>query len=653
MRAPAWLGLLALLTTASAVGSPRSRVRGARVQSDEFATSDPHRERPLIRLFGPLEIAVGERTLGPADLGGVRPKQVLEILLAARGHRVPTDRIAELLWGGERPRDVAGSIQTFISVLRRHLVTDRDRGRELVVTEQEAYRFATDLADLDLDLFDQLLERAAREPTRQARRSLEQALALVEGDVLEDEPYALWAQDVRGSYQGRILGAHLEAADAALAERDLAAALVHSESGAALDRFSERAHRTAMLALYARGRQHEALARYRTLRSLLAEELGLEPTAETRALEAAILRQEEVDSLLPRQITRAGEPASDGPVRLLGRRHELELLEQAIEQALDGSFGLVQIEGDAGLGKTRLLDEVAELCGSARVGRAQCSSLEQHLPYVPLAAALRDAGIELDGAAPALGRILPELALARPAREDTEVETLEALVRVLAEQEPVVLLLDDLHRADHATIAALDYLQHRLAGVAGAIVTTFRTVHAPADHPVRQLRPSTEIRLCPLTAEELEPLGIPRLHEATGGNPRFVTDTIASGNRLELSASLTETLLSQLRAEGRRAYRILLAASLLTPPFAPEPLAATLELDVGQLIEQLERLCERRILRVDGYGFRFRYDLVRAVLFYSLSPARRRILRDQLAETEPDRRFAPIPALGSDEKGYA
>src|SRR6266705_3421344 len=130
-----------------------------------------HRQRqrhPVIRLFGALEIEDGERLLGPSDLGGSRPKQVLEILLAARGHHVPTERIAELLWGDKRPDDVAGSIQTFVSVLRRHLVAEKDEARQLVITEAEAYRVATDRIDLDLDRFDKLLERSSREPTAEA-----------------------------------------------------------------------------------------------------------------------------------------------------------------------------------------------------------------------------------------------------------------------------------------------------------------------------------------------------------------------------------------------------------------------------------------------------------------------------------------------------
>jgi len=246
----------------------------------------------VIRLFGSLAIEDGARTLGPRDLGGARPKQVLEILLAARGHRVATDRLAELVWPEQRPQNTVGSLQTFVSALRRHLTQDRERARELVVTEAEAYRFATDLVDFDLDRFDGLVERSAGEPTRMARHSLEQALALVRGELLEDEPYAVWAQDLRGTYQGRVLGARLDAADAALAELDYADAMTHAGAAAALDRFSERAQRTSMLALYALGRQHEALQVYRRFRALIDGELGLEPAAQTRALHSAILRQE-------------------------------------------------------------------------------------------------------------------------------------------------------------------------------------------------------------------------------------------------------------------------------------------------------------------------------------------------------------------------
>ena len=130
--------------------------------------------------------------------------------------------------------------------------------------------------------------------------------------MLEDEPYALWAQDLRGSYQGRVLGARLDAADAALAELDFAAALAHAEAAAALDRFSERAQRLAdarpVRARPARTRPSAATA---ASAIVLDEELGLEPSARDARARGAVIRQEDVRSLLPRPIgaTRVDTPA--------------------------------------------------------------------------------------------------------------------------------------------------------------------------------------------------------------------------------------------------------------------------------------------------------------------------------------------------------
>jgi DNA-binding SARP family transcriptional activator len=592
-----------------------------------------HSERPMIRLFGPLAIETSERTLGPAELGGVRPKQVLEILLTARGHRVPIDRLAELVWGDERPQNVPGSLQTFVSTLRRHLSPDREHARELVVTESEAYRFATERVSLDLDRFDELLERSAHEPTHQARLSLEQALGFVRGEVLEDEPYATWALDVRGSYQGRVLGARLDVADAALAELDFAPALAHAEAAAALDGFSERAYRTGMLALYALGRPHEALSRYRDFRIRLDEELGLEPGGETRALESAILRQENAHSLLPRPTgrSRAEIGGSGSTVRLLGREAELDVLADGVQRGLDDVV-LLHVEGEAGLGKSRLLDELTRRLDGARIGRASCSRLEQHLPHVPIAAALRQAfdGAELDvRRAPALGQLLPELAPNMPSRRFDEVEVLETLVSVVAEHGPIVLVLDDLQWADPSTLAALAYLRRRGAGLGLAIVTA--ALPGPTnENPLSGLAPDTIIRLEPLTPAEVTPLGIADLHETTGGHPGVIADVVSNGQPASPSRTLAEALLNQCRAEGPHAFRILAAASILDQPFDPEPLADVLGTDPTELTEELERLCERRILRIDGFRFRFRYDLVRRVLRETVSPARQRLMRQRL-----------------------
>lgn len=588
---------------------------------------------PAIRLFGPIAVVSGERSLGPGDFGGARPKQVLEILLAARGRAVPVDGMAEMLWGERLPGNFLASIQTFVSALRRHLGVDATFARELVVTERGAYRFATERATIDLDRFDDLLERAGRGTTETARRYLVEALSLATGEVLEDEPYAAWAQELRGTYRGRVIGANLEAADAALAVHDYRAALGYAQAAARLDPFSETAHRTGMLALYAMGRGHEALEGYRRLRSLLVGELGLEPTVETRALEAAILRQEDVLPLLPRpareiQLRTSGQPW----LLFLGRRPELSALDRLLNRSLAGEFALVLLEGEAGLGKTRLLDEFASTLDGVRLGRVRCSALERHLARVPLAGALRAAlePLELDPSEfPALRAVLPELGLREPSIEFGEVDVLEAIAEVIRRHAPLILILDDLHLADAGTLAALEYLGRRLATYPVMILGTVRGEDTPSDHPVRRLAVTESIRLEPLTQDELAPLGIADVHDRTGGHPALVSDLIANGSRPDLRGSLGELLIARCRAEGADAYRVLLTAATLPQPFAPLVLAGLLETDPAELIEALEQLCDRRILRVDGLLFRFRYAIVRDVLAASLSPARRRLLHER------------------------
>jgi hypothetical protein len=121
---------------------------------------------------------------------------------------------------------------------------------------------------------------------------------------------------------------------------------------------------------------------------------------------------------------------------------------------------------------------------------------------------------------------------------------------------------------------------------------------------------------------------------------------IASGSGPDLRSSLCELFIARCRAEGTVAFRILLTAATLPEPFEPEVLAALLETDPIELIERLEQLCDRRILRVEGLRFRFRYAIVRDVLAAAVSPARDRLLRNR-AEIFRKRR-AVVRAAGRD-----
>src|SRR3984957_9370070 len=92
-----------------------------------------------VRLFGPIEVAAGGRRLGPRDLGGPKAKQVLQLLLVARGHSVTKDRLADQLWGEALPKRAFAALENHVSVLRRHL-DGVGRGRDLVVADRGGYR---------------------------------------------------------------------------------------------------------------------------------------------------------------------------------------------------------------------------------------------------------------------------------------------------------------------------------------------------------------------------------------------------------------------------------------------------------------------------------------------------------------------------------
>jgi hypothetical protein len=109
-----------------------------------------------------------------------------------------------------------------------------------------------------------------------------------------------------------------------------------------------------------------------------------------------------------------------------------------------------------------------------------------------------------------------------------------------------------------------------------------------------------------------------------------VTAAVRQGSAGNLEQTLAETVLTRCRAEGPLAYRLLVSASVLGEAFEPEVLARMTLVDPIRVTEELERLCDRRLLAVDGFRFRFRFRICREVLLYSVSPARRRVLRERV-----------------------
>lgn len=251
------------------------------------------RERPAVaaRLLGQLELDVAGRVFGPRDMGGTKQKQLMELLLLERGRLVPKDRIADRLWGQDPPRSVSATIETYVSGLRRRLdEVVPGLGRRLIATEPRAYRLAADGVALDLDRFESLVRRASEAGAAARRQLLEQALDLADGELLADEPYADWLTAARAHYRALLFQSLVDLAECCLDLDDHRPAIRAAERARMLEPASERVCRVQMLAHYALGAPDEALRVFEQCRRSLADELGVDPAAETAALHVAILR---------------------------------------------------------------------------------------------------------------------------------------------------------------------------------------------------------------------------------------------------------------------------------------------------------------------------------------------------------------------------
>src|SRR3954451_13589960 len=592
-----------------------------------------------IELFGGIQVTEGERRLGTRDFGGLKPKKMLEVLLAARGRPVSKGQLGEWLWEDKLPKNLAATLETYVSVVRRAIAPDGTRGRELVVTGRESYRFDVERIDLDLDRFDSLLGLAGKAETLQGRRGfLERALALAVGDVFADEPYAVWADALRDDYRALVIDARLDVARIALEQRDAKAALDHAEGALLEDRFSEPAYNAAMVALYALGRQKDALDLFQRCRGLLDDELGIEPMAETKALYTSILRQETVESLLPSaepSTFTVSQPDEETAVPFLGRTKELAMLERVVERGFAGTCAIGLVAAEAGMGKSRLLDEVVARVGEARIGRARCSALESNLPYVPLAFALRDAlgDDDLDvESMPALAEILPELRLGTPGAAFSDLSGLEALVELIRMHAPLVLVLDDLQWADPSTMTAISYIQRRCVDAPVIILGGFRPDGVGPDHPIRRLD-AVGVRLEALTAKDLAAAHIPGLFETTGGHPELVAAALHEGTVEEISPSVKERIIARCRLGGSESYKNLVCAAILPQPFSASSVARMVLMDGDAVATELERLCERGLLEIRSDGeYAFTSSAVHECLCNAASPARRQLQRRREVE---------------------
>ena len=455
------------------------------------------------RILGPLEVAADGRAV---PLGGTKQRALLAVLLLHRNAVVSTHQLVEDLWGaGEAPAAAAKTVQVHVSRLRKAL------GDAALETHAGGYALNVETASVDLFRFEELTQEgrrclAAGDPAP-ARAAFADALALWRGPPLVDFAYEPFAQTEIARLEELRVAALEDRIDADLALGEQASLVPELEVLIAANPLRERLRRQLMLALYRSGRQAEALAAYRETRRAL-DELGIEPTRTLRELEAAILRH---------------DPALDPKVRpgrraagvFVGRERELSQLLAGLEDAFAGRGRLFLVCGAAGVGKTRLADEVAARAKErgARIlwGRAW---KEGDAPdYWPWRQALRGIGE------------LPE--------EDDRFTLFDAVARQLrthGNEQTLLLVLDDLHAADEPSLDLLGFVAGELAELHVEVIGTYDAnaelalplaaiVEHAAHHrvPLRDLEPEEVASFVQLLGADVEAAV---LHAETGGNPR-------------------------------------------------------------------------------------------------------------------------------------
>ncbi len=294
-----------------------------------------------VRLLGPLEVDVDGRIL---DVRRQKQRALLALLALRAGEVVPTDRLIDELWGDEPPKTAVGSLQNFVSELRKML------GAEVLVTRSPGYLLDIPRDVVDVHRFERIVREAGREPPEQRAESLREALGLWRGPALAD----VQLEDAMMAEAARLEESRVAAWEDRLeAELELgrqSQVIGELESLVAKHPLRERPVGLLMLALYRGGRQVDALDAYRRSRERLVDELGIDPSHELQRLEQAILRHDKELDLpeAPRKRVPASEPDRRKTVTILfadlvdstelGARLDPEVL----RRVLDRYFELVR-----------------------------------------------------------------------------------------------------------------------------------------------------------------------------------------------------------------------------------------------------------------------------------------------------------------------
>jgi DNA-binding SARP family transcriptional activator len=645
-----------------------------------------------VRLLGGLQVERGGEVV---QIGPPRVRELLAYLLLERHGALSRAHLAYQLWPDSSEGQARTNLRQTLHQLRR-LVPEAERW---LVLEGQEIRWRPEAAiESDVARFERQLAvaTAAREADdlELECRGLAAAVQAYRGDLLP-ELYAAWVEPHRARLHEVCAHALERLAGQLARQRDDPGAIDAVQRLIRHEPLAEAPYRLLMQLHERCGERAKALHAYHTCAAVFRRELGVDPAPETRALHERLLR---VEAGVPGDDSAAEASGAAAPPPLVGRQSELNALRAAWRLAAGGRPQLMLLTGDAGIGKTRLVEEFARGLhrGESSVVGARCYAAEAALAYAPVAALLRG-----DLLRPSVAELAPawrrELATLLPELQGEEVppaseawrrtRLFEAIARAFASVQPLLLVLDDLHWCDPDTLAWLHFLLRFDANARLLIVATARGHELDANGALiawlAALRDESlllEGELPPLSFEETAALArgvgfrdltsaeLGALHADSEGNPLFVIELLRAGPAAGASTqvalggegapssegapALPPRLRTVIRARLARlsatTAELVGVASVIGRAFDLDLLVRVSGREEDAVVLGLDELWRRRVVRELSAGqYDFTHDKLREVAYEDLSLTRRRLLHRYAAEAlEAHRADEPDEASG-------
>ena len=466
--------------------------------------------RVSIQLLGPVHVEVGGLPLAV----DTRKAIALLAVLAMTGRPASREALAALLWPDASDSDARAALRRTLSVLNAGL------GAGALSIDRSSVALRDDAAELDVRQFRAALGRARDHAHEDASAcqtcaaALEEAISLDRGEFMagfalrDSEAFDEWHLAEAESHRRDLAGALERLARSLAASSATERALVVGRRWLETDPLHEPAHRLLMELLARAGEPAAAIGQYRNCVRILDRDLGVAPLPETTELYEAIRG----GRIPPTQPSPTRVPMADLhasaplPLPLVGRDRELATFHDAF-RAIGPDGRLVVIEGEAGIGKTRLAAELIAAVreGGAVVLEARAYAGEAAIALAPISELIR-IGLDRPGAESRLRGIRPDLraeaARLVPLPELTTPDKpagaivpfggarlvaglAEVLTALVSGSSPGVLFVDDLNRADDSSLAVIAYLARRLRGRPIALLVTWRAEELEEDVRIR------------------------------------------------------------------------------------------------------------------------------------------------------------------------